>query len=108
MAKAPLRRMLHVVAAIILIALAVGLYRAKSNAARTEAHVRALNADIAEREARLRELRAEIAEQESPANIERLNAERLGRTVGSESAALPERAIAERLPAPRRDQQAQP
>lgn len=106
MAKAPLRRVLHIVAVVVLIALAVGLYRAKSNAARTEAHVRALNADIAEREARLRELRAKIAAQESPANIERLNAERLGRTVGSESAALPERAMAERLPAPRRERAA--
>jgi hypothetical protein len=95
--------MLHIVAVIVLIALAVGLYRAKSNAARTEAHVRALSAEIAEREARLRELRAEIAERESPANIARLNEEVLGRTVGSESAALPERAIAERLPAPRRE-----
>ena len=106
MAKAPLRRVLHIVAVVVLIALAVGLYRAKSNAARTEAHVRALNADIAEREARLRELRAKIATQESPANIERLNAERLGRTIGSESAALPERTIVERLPAPRRERAA--
>ncbi|MEZ5995045.1 MAG: hypothetical protein R3C25_04770 [Hyphomonadaceae bacterium] len=101
MAKAQLMRLLHAAAAAIIVALAVGLYRAKSDAARTEAHVRELNTEIADREARLRELRAEIAEQESPGNIEALNQERLGLTVGRDSAALPEHALDERLPAPR-------
>jgi cell division protein FtsL len=102
MAKDRIRRALHVVAALIIVALAIGLYRAKSDAAKTEAHVRALRAEIGEREADLRELRAEIAELESPARIERLAEERLGMNVGGQSAALPQSAIDERLPPPRR------
>jgi cell division protein FtsL len=101
MDKAALRRALHVLAVIIIIVLAVGLYRAKSDASKTEAHVRALQTEIAEREAGLRALRAEIAEQESPENIERL-AEQHGAVVGSESSALPESQIDDRLPAARR------
>ena len=99
MAKIALKRWFQIAAAVLIVVLAVGLYRAKSDAAKTEADVRRLNSDIAEREARVRELRAEIAERESPARIEQLNEERLGRVVGSESAALPEAEIA-RLPAP--------
>lgn len=100
MAKVTLKRWLQVAAALLVVVLAVGLYRAKSDAAKTEADVRRLTAEIAEREARLRELRADIAEQESPARIERLNEDRLGHVVGGESAALPEHEIANRLPAP--------
>lgn len=105
MAKVTLKRWLQIGAAILVVVLAVGVYRAKSDAARTEAEVRRLNGEIAEREARVRELRADIAEQESPAHIEELNAERLGHVVGSESAALPENQIASRLPAPQQRQQ---
>jgi cell division protein FtsL len=105
MGKVALRRALHAAAAVLIVVLAIGLYRAKSDAAKTEADVRRLHADIAEREARLRELRAGIAELESPARIERLNAERLGMIVGGESAALPESEIARRLPPPRAPQQ---
>jgi hypothetical protein len=101
MAKAHLIRALQIVAAVIVVALAIGLYRAKSDAAKTEAHVRALREEIGQREAALRELRAEIAQRESPANVEALAEDRLGAVVGSESAALPETAIDERLPAPR-------
>jgi|GEM_PF-1676110 len=105
MAKVTLKRWLQVAAAVIVVVLAVGVYRAKSDAAGTEADVRRLNGEIAEREARIRELRADIAEQESPARIEQLNEERLGNTIGSESAALPEAEIARRLPAPQPHEQ---
>jgi cell division protein FtsL len=105
MGKVTLKRAFQVAAAVLIVVLAVGLYRAKSDAAKTEADVRRLNGEIAEREARLRELRAEIAELESPARIEQLNEDRLGLVVGSESAALPEREIARRLPAPQPQQQ---
>jgi cell division protein FtsL len=105
MGKITLRRALHVTATALIVVLAIGLYRAKSDAAKTESDVRRLHAEIAEREARLRELRAEIAELESPARIERLNEERLGLIVGSESAAMPESEIARRLPAPQPRQQ---
>lgn len=101
MGKAQLIRIFQVVAAVLIVVLAVGLYRAKSDAARTQAHVRALQGEIEEREARLRELRAEIAQRESPSNIEDLAERQLGVVVGREAEALPESAIDERLPAPR-------
>jgi hypothetical protein len=101
MAKVHLIRALQVVAAVLVAALAIGLYRAKSNAAKTESHVRELQLEIGEREATLRELRAEIAQRESPANVEALAEERLDGAVAGEGAALPESAIDERLPPPR-------
>ena len=102
MDKAVIKRVLQIAGAVIVVALVIGLYRAKSDAAKTEAHVQALQAEVSEREAGLRALRADIAEQESPANIERLAEERLGAVVGSESAALPESALDDRLPPPQR------
>lgn len=101
MDKAAIRRALHIAAVVVIVALAVGLYRAKSDASKTERHVRELQTEITEREAGLRALRAEIATQESPENIERL-AEQHGAVVGDEATALPESAMADRLPAPRR------
>ncbi len=98
MGKAQMTRVLQIAAAILIVLLAIGLYRAKSDAARTEAHVRALQREIADREADMRALRAEIAARESPANIEALARQRLGLERGS-AAPLPEDAIDERLPA---------
>lgn len=105
MGKAQLIRIFQIVAAVLIVVLAVGLYRAKSDAAQTQAHVRELRQEIEEREARLRELRAEIAQRESPANIEDLAERQLGVVVGREAEALPETAIDERLPAPRAQEQ---
>ncbi len=100
MGKNSLRRGFQAIAVVIIVALAVGLYKAKTDAARTEAHVRELQQQIERSEADLRALRAEIAELESPSRIEALAQDRLGAVAGSESAALPESALAERLPAP--------
>ena len=100
MGKAQLTQVLRIAAVVLIVVLAIGLYRAKSDATKTEAHVRELRGDIAEREAHLRELRADIAEQESPANIERLTEQHLDANVGSEAQALPESALDDRLPAP--------
>ncbi|MBX9747877.1 MAG: hypothetical protein K2X34_13310, partial [Hyphomonadaceae bacterium] len=100
MAKAQLIRGFQIAAAVLVAALAIGLYKAKTDAARTEAHVRDLQGQIREGEADLRALRAEIAELERPERIETLAEDRLGSVVGSESAALPESAIGQRLPAP--------
>ena len=83
MAKAKLIRWAQIAAAVLVAALAIGLYRAKSDAAKTEAHVHELQQQIADREASLRELRAEIAQRESPANVEALAEDRLGAVVGS-------------------------
>jgi hypothetical protein len=93
--------MLQIAGVVVIIVLVVGLYRAKSDASKTEAHVRALQIEISEREASMRALRAEIAEQESPANIEHLTEQHFGSTTGSQAAALPENAMDERLPPPR-------
>jgi hypothetical protein len=101
MGKAPLRRLFHAFAAVVVALLAVGLYRAKSEAARTEAHVRELRAEIAARQAHVRELRSEIAELENPANIEALARARTDLVIGRESAALPEATIDDALPPPR-------
>ena len=100
MGKTHLMRALHIIGAVLIVVLAIGLYRAKSDAAKTEAHVRELQAEIETREADMRVLRSEIAQQESPARIEQL-AERHGLAAGSGGAALPESAIDDRLPAPR-------
>jgi len=102
MDKALLRRGFYAVAALLIAALAIGLYKAKTDAARTEAHVRDLQGQIEESEADMRALRAEIAHLESPARIETLAQDHLGVAVGSESAVLPERQLADRLPAPQR------
>lgn len=101
MGKARLRHALHIGGAILIAVLAIGLYRAKSDAAKTQAHVRALQNQIEAGEADLRALRAEIAHLESPGRIEDLAESHLGLSVGGESPALPESAIDDRLPAPR-------
>jgi cell division protein FtsL len=102
MAKAKLIRHLQIAAAVLVVVLAIGLYKAKTDAARTESHVRALRAEIDEREADMRALRAEIAHLESPARVETMAEQHLGSTTGSSSAALPESALDSKLPAPRR------
>lgn len=99
-----MRRALHIVAVIIIVALAIGLYKAKTDAAQARAHVAQLERDIADAQADMRELRAEIAHLESPARVEALAQSQLGMRPGGESAALPESAIDANLPAPRRTQ----
>ena len=100
MAKAKLIRYAQIAAGVLVVVLAIGLYKAKTDAARTEAHVRQLQNDVDEREADLRALRAEIAHLESPARVETLAEQHLGSTTGSSSAALPESALDSKLPAP--------
>lgn len=100
MDKALIRRALQIAAAMLVAALAIGLYKAKTDAARTEARVRELSAGIADTEADMRSLRAEIARAESPANIEAMAQEHLGLVVGEQGAALPASAIDQRLPEP--------
>jgi cell division protein FtsL len=99
-----LRTALQIGAAVLIVALAIGLYKAKTDAARTEAHVRELQTNLADTEAEMRALRAEIAHLESPERVEALARQHLGANVASESNALPETAIDQRLPAPRAPQ----
>lgn len=96
------RRLLHLLAVALVIVLAIGLYKAKSDAAKAQQHVRELHTEVADGEADLRALRAEIAHLESPARVEALAERELGMVVGSETAALPQSAIGQMLPAPRR------
>ena len=103
-----MRRWLHIVAALIVALLAVGLYKAKTDAARTEARVRALEIEIADTEADMRALRARIAQAESPANIAALADAHLQIEAGAQGQALPSRAIDSRLPAPGRRAAATP
>jgi cell division protein FtsL len=100
MDKTQLRRALQIAAALIVVVLVIGLYKAKTDAAKTEAHVRQLQAEISETESDLRALRAGIAAQESPGRIEAMARERLGLVAGGESAALPEAAMDQNLPPP--------
>jgi len=100
-----LRRGLHIVAGVVIILLAVGLYKAKTDAAKTETRVRELQTEIADTEAAMRALRAEIAHLESPERVEAMAERHLGVTPGGEADALPESAIDARLPAPRREAQ---
>lgn len=102
MDKAQLMRALRGLAILVIAALLVGLYKAKTDAGRTQTRVHRLESEIADREADLRELRAEIARRESPANVEALARDHLGLAAGGENAALPEAALDRRLPAPER------
>lgn len=95
------RKTLQILAGVLVILLAVGLYKAKTDAAKAEAHVRQLQSEIGEREADLRALRAEIAHLETPARVESLAERHLGLDIGGEETALPESQIDTRLPAPR-------
>lgn len=96
-----MKRGLHILAALIIVVLIIGLYKAKTDAARTEAHVRQLETQVDTAEADLRALRAEIAHLESPARVEALAESQLGLDIGAEGRALPESELDRRLPAPR-------
>ncbi len=100
MGKAQLIRLLQIAAAIIVVVLVVGLYKAKSDASKAEAHVRQLPREIDDTEAANRALNAEIAHLESPAHVQELAQRRLAVTPGGQSAALPENSLASRLPQP--------
>jgi cell division protein FtsL len=89
-----------ILAAIIVVLLAVGVYKAKSDAAKARADVRQLEESVADKQADIRALRAEIAERESPGEIEHLAREHLGVTPGQGPQAMPERDLERRLPAP--------
>lgn len=94
-------RAFQIAAAVLILALAVGLYRAKTDAGAARARVRDLQTNITETRADIRELKAEIAHLETPARVEALAKQELKMEPGREARALPERALDEALPAPR-------
>jgi cell division protein FtsL len=71
-------RWFNIAAAIIAVALAVGLYRAKTEADAARARVTELEQQVAASRAELKTLAAELAVLESPARIEALAKKRLG------------------------------
>jgi hypothetical protein len=90
--------------ALLAAVLVVGLYKAKTDAARTQAHVQQLQHQIADEEASQRALRADIAKLESPGRVEALaqaHQNSLELAMGAQGPALPEAQIAARLPPPR-------
>ncbi len=95
-----MKRWLHALAVVIIVVLAVGLYKAKTDASKAAAHVRELETQIGDAQSDLRALRAEIAHLESPARVEALADRHLELERGRQSAALPESAIDRELPAP--------
>ncbi len=100
-----MKKWLTILAACIVVALVIGVYKAKSDAAKTRADVRALEQSIADKQADIRALRAEIATRESPREIEQLARDHLGLTPGQGPQPLPERDLERRLPAPQNTHQ---
>ena len=102
MGKAQLIRGLQIVAAILVVVLVVGLYKAKTDAATAQAHVHRLQDEISGVAADNRALRAEIAHLESPAHVAQLAQDHgVDPSADAQSVALPQSAIASRLPPPR-------
>ncbi|MBI1188080.1 MAG: hypothetical protein GC206_12265 [Alphaproteobacteria bacterium] len=96
-------RWIAIVGAIAVLGLAVALYWAKTETARTRAEVAALERVVAQERATVRARRAEIAHLESPGRIDALAAEKLELEPGAESRARAEDAIDAVLPAPETD-----
>lgn len=103
-----MRRVLHIIMALLVVVLVVGLYKAKTDAAQTEAHVRQLQHQIGDEESDQRALKAEIAHLESPEHVQQLAHDHLELAPGAQGAALPASQIDQRLPAPRKTQTTSP
>jgi len=93
-------RWFRIAAMVLVVALLVGLYRAKTDAGAARAHAQALQAEITEAESNIRRLKAEIAAQETPARVEAL-ARRELRLEPGRAQPLPESEMDRLLPAPR-------
>jgi cell division protein FtsL len=71
-------RLFNIAAAVLALALAIGLYRAKTEADTARARVSQLESDVAAAKAELKILSAEVAMLENPERIEKLAKEKLG------------------------------
>ena len=71
-------RFFNIVAVVVAIALAIGLYRAKTEADAARARVADLERQVSSAQAEIKTLAAEVAVLESPARIEALAKQRLG------------------------------
>ena len=95
-----MKRALNIFMAALIVVLAVGLYKAKSDASKARAHVLELERQIADTQADMRALRADIARLESPEHIAELAAANTQLEPGRAGQALPERAMDSALPPP--------
>lgn len=93
-------RAFQIAAAVLIVALIVGLYRSKTDASAARQRVQTLETEISETESDIRALRAEVAHLESPARVEALARRELKMEPAGGTRALPERAIDRTLPAP--------
>ena len=71
-------RLFNIGAMILALALAIGLYRAKTEADTARARVRQLEGEVAAAKAELKILSAEVAVLESPERVEKLARDKLG------------------------------
>ena len=93
-----MKRFFPLVALVVILLLAAGLYKAKTDAAAARARVADLNSGIAQAQQDVRALRAEVAHLESPARVEALAKEHLGLAPGGEEHAVAD--LETTLPAP--------
>ena len=71
-------RIIELFAFVCVVALAFGVYLAKTNAGRERAKIAVIERQIAEEERRLKLLRAEVAHLEQPERLEQLSTQHLG------------------------------
>ena len=93
-----MRRAFPIIALVVILLLAGGLYKAKTDAAAARARIEALREDVAGARQDVRALRAEVAHLESPARVEALAKAQLGLTPGAP--VQPLSTLDETLPAP--------
>lgn len=84
-------RIIELAAFVCVIALAFGVYLAKTNAGRERSKIAVIERQIAEEQRRLKLLRAEVAHLEQPERLEQLSTQHLGlQAVDGSREALPE------------------
>lgn len=88
-------------AALLVLLLTIGLYKAKSDAMKTRAHINTLVQEVKDERALVRTLRAEVTHLESPERVEDLAEKNLDLENGAESTRRPETSMAADLPEPR-------
>jgi cell division protein FtsL len=90
----------NIAAAALIVLLAIGLYRAKTEADVARARVAALETQVAEARAQVKSLAAESAFLENPARIEKLARQQLALRPAALAQHKPLAALASALPAP--------
>jgi cell division protein FtsL len=95
-----MRNWFPIAAVVVILALAFGLYKSKTDAEAARARIADLSKEVSETRAEVRALRAEAAHLESPGHIEELAKQNL--EIGRSAQVRPESDIAGALPQPRK------